>query len=115
MAGAPAAVPSPPLGASPEKVNMTNCTPSDPPPPDTVGSLVVGPVSAQRWVVRWHGQYRDAHELAAHFPPDREAYLSVFSFPFSVYCPHYIRAGNTPRGYAGPAACPALLFDIDRA
>jgi hypothetical protein len=65
-------------------------------------------------VVRWLDQYRDHHELADHIAPDREAYLTVYHYPAATYCPHFARAGNSPRGYAGPAGCRHLLFDIDR-
>jgi hypothetical protein len=53
--------------------------------------------------------------LAAHVDPDREAYLSVYCYPAADYCRHFVRAGYSPRGYAGPAGCRSLLFDIDRA
>jgi hypothetical protein len=62
----------------------------------------------------WAGQYRDHHELAEHVDPGREAYLSVFDYPPGPYGEHFRRAGQSPRGYAGPAGCPHLLFDVDR-
>jgi hypothetical protein len=79
-----------------------------------VGSFVVGSPTNGREVVRWADQFRDFHELAEHVDPRREAYLSLYSYPLSDYGPHYVRAGRSPRGYLGPAACPYLLFDLDR-
>lgn len=85
-----------------------------PPPAAAVGAFVAGPPTGPRTVVRWADQYRDHHELAPGVDPDREAYLSLFVYPAAEYVRHFVRAGHSPRGYAGPAACRALLFDIDR-
>lgn len=85
---------------------------SDPPP---VGALVTGPPDGPRQVVRWLDQFRDAHELAGHFDPDQEGYLSLYQYPLADYGPHFVKAGYSPRGYAGPAGCRFLLFDLDRA
>jgi hypothetical protein len=87
---------------------------ADPPPPAAVGAFVAGPPTGPRTVVRWADQYRDHHELAPGVDPDREAYLSLFAYQPAEYVRHFVRAGHSPRGYAGPAACRALLFDIDR-
>jgi hypothetical protein len=89
------------------------------PPPDPeplpVGAFVAGAPTGPRQVVRWPDQFRDHHELADHVDPDREAYLSQFCYPPADYCRHFVRAGHSPKGYAGPAGCKYLLFDIDRA
>jgi hypothetical protein len=92
----------------------TGFDPGAPPPPALVGSFVCGHLDAPRQVVRWGDQFRDYHELADHVNPDCEAYLSLFGYPPAAYCPHFAKAGYTPRGYAGPAGCRFLLFDIDR-
>jgi hypothetical protein len=78
-----------------------------------VGAYVPGPPSAQRVVVRWLDLLTAAQELDDRFNPDQEAYLSAFAFPRLEYITHFRRHGS-PRGYAGPAACPWLWFDIDR-
>jgi hypothetical protein len=83
--------------------------------PPAVGAYVVGPPTSPRQVVRWLDQFRDHCELAEGVDPDQEAYLSAFDYPATAYCTHFRAAGNSPRGYAGPAGCPFLLFDIDRA
>jgi hypothetical protein len=83
------------------------------PPP--VGAFVSGPPDGPRQVVRWLDQFRDAHELADHADPTKEAYLSLYHYPATDYCAHFVRAGYSPRGYAGPAGCRYLLFDLDRA
>ena len=80
-----------------------------------MGPFVNGQPDAARQVVRWFDQFRDYHELAEHVDPDAEAYLSGFCYPPGAYCAHFKAAGYSPRGYAGPAGCPFLLFDIDRA
>lgn len=85
------------------------------PDPQAVGAFVDGPPNDPRQPVRWSNQYRDHHELAAHVNPDREAYLSLYSYPPGPYCSHFKAAGYSPRGYAGPASCRFLLFDVDRA
>jgi hypothetical protein len=89
--------------------------PTPDPGPQAVGAFVAGPPDSPRQVVRWLDQYRDHHELAGHVDPGAEAYLSLYSYPPADYVRHFVRAGYTPRGYAGPAACRHLLFDIDRA
>jgi hypothetical protein len=87
-------------------------TPAD--APAAVGAYVLGPPDSPRGVVRWLDQLRDYHELADDVDPDREAYLTVFQYPRADYCQHFVRAGFSARGYAGPAGCPYLVFDIDR-
>jgi hypothetical protein len=89
-------------------------TPDADPGPAPVGSFVAGPPDGPRQVVRWLDQYRDHHELTGHVDPDREAYLSLYCYPPADYCRHFVRSGYSPRGYAGPAGCRVLLFDIDR-
>lgn len=79
-----------------------------------VGTYVLGPVHGHRQVVDWAGQFRDQNELADHIDPEREAYLSLFSYPRTEFCRHFVSAGGSPRGYAGPAACPLLVLDVDR-
>lgn len=88
--------------------------PPDPPPPG-VGAFVRGRPDSPRQVVRWLDQFRDYHELAGHIDPEAEAYLSLYHYPAQPYCSHFKAAGYSPRGYAGPAGCRFLLFDIDRA
>lgn len=91
--------------------------PADPGGGDSppVGAYVAGCTTGPRLVVDWRGQFRAAHELADDHDPDREAYLSLFAYPPPPYCRHFVRAGHSPAGYAGPAACRYLLFDVDRA
>ncbi|MDB5311555.1 MAG: hypothetical protein JWO38_5757 [Gemmataceae bacterium] len=96
---------------TPDPTDFPGAEPGPPP----VGSYVPGPWDGPRQVVRWADQLRDYHELADHVDPDREAYLSLYAYPPADYCRHFVRTGASPRGYTGPAACPALLFDIDRA
>jgi hypothetical protein len=88
--------------------------PPDPAPP-AVGAFVLGPWTGARQTVRWSDQFRDYHELADHIDSDREAYISLYHYPARPYCSHFKAAGSTPKGYAGPAGCRFLLFDIDRA
>ena len=83
--------------------------------PQAVGAFVDGSPSDPRQLVCWSNHYRDYHELADHVKPDREAYLSLYSYPPVPYCTHFIAAGYSPRGYTGPASCRFLLFDVDRA
>jgi hypothetical protein len=82
--------------------------------PGLVGAHVSGPPMGTRVVVRWYGLLRAAQELDDRFDPDQEAYLSAFAFPRCEYVGHVRRIGS-PRGYTGPAACPWLWFDVDRA
>jgi hypothetical protein len=86
----------------------------DPGPPP-VGAFVEGAPTGQRQLVRWSDQFRDHHELAEHVHPDGEAYLSLYCYPARLYCAHFKAAGYSPAGYAGPAGCRYLMFDIDRA
>lgn len=97
---------------TPDPTDFNPGLPAGPPP---VGAFVAGPPDGPRQVVRWLDQFRDHHELAGHIDPDREAYLSVYLYPPADYCRHFVRSGYSPRGYAGPAGCRFLLFDIDRA
>jgi hypothetical protein len=80
-----------------------------------VGAFVCGRPDSPRQPVRWLDQFRDYHELADHIDPEAEAYLSLYHYLAGPYCAHFKAAGYSPRGYAGPAACRYLLFDIDRA
>jgi hypothetical protein len=82
--------------------------------PGLVGAVVFGAPTAKRDVVRWFDLLRAAQELDDRFNPDQEAYLSAFAFPRCEYVGHVRRIGS-PRGYTGPAACPWLWFDVDRA
>jgi hypothetical protein len=95
-------------------VTATDFDPAAAPGPPAVGAHVAGPPDGPRQVVRWDDQYRDHHELAAHVDPDREAYLSLYGYPQAEYVAHFVLAGYSPRGYAGPAGCRFLLFDVDR-
>ena len=79
-----------------------------------VGVYIPGPPMGTRAVVRWYDLLRAAQELDDRFDPDQEAYLSAFAFPKSEYIAH-VRQHGSPRGYTGPAACPWLWFDVDRA
>lgn len=83
--------------------------------PHAVGAFVDGAPTGPRQLVCWANHYRDHHELADHVNPDREAYLSLYSYPPVPYCAHFIAADHSPRGYTGPASCRFLLFDVDRA
>lgn len=89
--------------------------PGPDPGPPAVGAFVSGSyVGAARTVVRACALYADYHELTGAADPESEAFLSVYTYPPGQYCEHFVKAGNSPRGYAGPASCPRLVFDIDR-
>jgi hypothetical protein len=79
-----------------------------------VGAHVSGPPASPRVVVRWLDLLRAAQELDDRFNPDQEAYLTAFAFPRPEYIAH-VRQHGSPRGYTGPASCPWLWFDVDRA
>lgn len=93
-----------------------NCTP----PADLVGGYLAGALIGARGVVQAERLYAAAHELDERHDPDREAYGTVYQYPHREYVEHF-RANRTagrdgsPRGYAGPAACCRLVWDIDRA
>lgn len=97
---------------TPDPTDAPGAAAGGPPP---VGAYVLGRWDGRRQVVRWADQFRDYAGLASHVDPDREAYLSLYHYPPADYCRHFVAAGYSPRGYAGPAGCPRLLFDIDRA
>lgn len=85
-----------------------NCTP----PAALVGGFVAGALHAGREVVHAEPLYA-AHELDDRHDPDREAYATVYQYPRREYAGHVARVGS-PKGYAGPAACCRLVWDIDR-
>ncbi|QEL19131.1 hypothetical protein [Limnoglobus roseus] len=86
------------------------------PPADHVGGFVRGALTADREVIHAEPLYCAFHELDDRVErwTDGEAYGTVYQFPPEVYWSHVRRHGS-PKGYAGPAACSRLPFDIDRA
>ncbi|OWK35545.1 hypothetical protein [Fimbriiglobus ruber] len=87
-----------------------NCT-----PPALVGGYVCGSLDALRQVVTAEPLFCAYHELdlPAEFDTDKEAYETVFRYPRAEYFAH-VRQHGSPKGYAGPAACCRLPWDIDR-
>ncbi len=85
------------------------------PPAALVGGFVVGSLDAPRQVVRAEPLFRAYHELElpAGFDPDREAFHTVYQYPQAEYVAH-VRQRGSPKGYAGPAACCRVPWDIDR-
>ena len=85
-----------------------NCTP----PALLAGGFVDGAPNAARRVVAAEHLFRAYHE-ADDVTTDREAFGTVYQYPPDEYGAHVRRAGS-PKGYAGPAACCRLPWDIDR-
>jgi len=84
------------------------------PPAAFVGGFVYGSLYAQRQVVQAEALYRAYHENEIPETLDnREAYSTVYQYPIAEYREH-IRANDSPKGYAGPASCGRLVWDIDR-
>lgn len=85
------------------------------PPAELVGAFVYGHLDAARQVVRAEPLFRAyaESELPDGFDPDREAFETVFRYPAGEYV-EYLRRHGTPKGYAGPAACCRVPWDIDR-
>ena len=88
-----------------------NCTP----PATLVGGFVEGSLTAPRTVVQAEALFRAFHELELPegLDTDGEAYGTVFQYPKAEYAAH-VRVHGSPKGYAGPAACCRLVWDIDR-
>jgi len=82
------------------------------PPADLAGGFVESSLNATRNVVCAEALLRAFHELDG-IDDDREAYGTVFQYPAADYLAHVRRIGS-PKGYAGPAACCRLIWDIDR-
>jgi hypothetical protein len=80
-----------------------------------VGAFVCGPTNNPRLVVDWRGQYRAAHELDETFDSSAEQYLSAYYYPRREFCRYVVTNNYSVRSYSGPAGCPFLTFDIDRA
>lgn len=89
-----------------------NCTP----PAGLAGGFVCGSLDAARQLVQAEALFRAYHELELPdgFDPDREAFETVFHYPAAEYAAH-CRHHGSPKGYAGPAACCRIVWDIDRA
>lgn len=85
-----------------------NCSP----PAHLAGGFVQGSLRARRHVVSAEPLFRAYHELD-DIGTETEAYGTVFQFPAPEYAAHVARVGS-PKGYAGPAACCRLTWDIDR-
>lgn len=85
-----------------------NCVP----PAHLAGGFVDGAVNATRHVVSAEALFRAYHE-ADDVTTDREAYGTVYQYPAAEYGA-YVRRSGSPKGYAGPAACCRLVWDIDR-
>jgi len=85
------------------------------PPAALVGGFVSGSLDAARQVVQAEPLFRAYHELELPpgFDPDREAFETVFRYPATEYAAH-CRQHGSPKGYAGPAACTRIPWDIDR-
>lgn len=86
-----------------------NCTP----PADLAGGFVAGSLYARREVVYAEPLLTAHHELDDRIDFDREAYGTVYQYPQAEYAA-YVRQTGSPKGYAGPAACCRLVWDIDR-
>lgn len=84
------------------------------PPAGLVGGFLSGPLHGRREVVFAEPLFVAFHEADDRADLDREAYLSVYQYPRDEYAT-YVRRHGTPKGYAGPAACCRLLWDLDNA
>lgn len=82
------------------------------PPAGLVGGFVAGPLHADRRLVFAEPHYRAFHELDDP-DADGQAFGTVYQYPHAEYAAH-LRAAGSPRGYAGPAACSRVVWDIDR-
>ncbi len=78
---------------------------------DLVAAFVEGGFAAQRKPVQAEAIFRAYHEND-RIRTDLEAYSSLFQYPRTDYLAHWERHGS-PAGYAGPAACSRLVWDID--
>jgi hypothetical protein len=85
-----------------------NCVP----PADLAGGFVDGAPNALRHVVSAEALIRAYHQLD-EVNTDREGYGTVYQYPAAEYRGYVERSGS-PKGYAGPAACCRLVWDIDR-
>lgn len=86
------------------------------PPAELVGAFVYGSLDADRKPKRAEPLFRAYAEcdLPPGLDPDREAFGTVYQYPQAEYVAH-LRQHGSPRGYAGPAACCRVPWDIDRA
>jgi len=73
---------------------------------------VLGHRAAKRRPVDWPAAFRGYAECDPRAEPDREAYLSHFTFG-QDFVDHLMREGSE-RGYTGPCGCSWLFWDIDR-
>lgn len=84
------------------------------PPADLVGGFLAGPLHGRREVVLAEPNYVAFHEADDRLTLDIETYGTVYQYPRGDYTEHVRRHGS-PKGYAGPAACCRLVWDVDRA
>lgn len=82
------------------------------PPAHLAGGFVGGAPNTTRHVVSAEALFRAYHECDG-VNTDREAYGTVYQYPAAEYG-EYVRRVGSPKGYAGPAACCRLVWDIDR-
>src|SRR5687767_9248372 len=76
------------------------------------GFRVVGDLTGPRGLVEWAAAFAAHCAADPRAEPDRESYLSFFSFG-DEFRAHLARTGST-RGYRGPCSAPWLAFDLDR-
>ncbi len=86
-----------------------NCTP----PADLVGGFLSGPVNGRREIKFAEPNHVAFHEADDRVDTDRETYATVYQYPKAEYVEH-CRKHCSPKGYAGPAACSRIVWDIDR-
>ena len=82
------------------------------PVPDC-GFRIVGPVCSARRLVMAAATFSGYAACDERFSPDREAYLSAFTFPDAMAA-HFNANRGSVAGYAGPCWSQWLWLDIDR-
>jgi hypothetical protein len=83
-------------------------------PQHDFGFRVLGGPSEPRNLVIHDNAFRAHCECDPKAEPDRECYLSAFSFPESLEEWYQTGGHGSPRGYTGPSCSRWLWFDIDR-
>lgn len=75
------------------------------------GFRVIGPATERRRLIDWGAAFRAYLECDARAEPDREAYLSMFTFG-GDFRRHLETTGSTA-GFAGACWAPFVWFDLD--
>jgi hypothetical protein len=76
------------------------------------GFRVVGGKAGERRPIDWWAAFAAYASLDPRAEPDREAYLSLFTFGRDFVA--YLERERSEKGYSGPCGAPWLWWDIDR-